>query len=370
MPRLLSALLIFLPLLSGCSSISYYNQAISGHFSLLAKRQSIQQLLQDNEVNGALKERLILAQSIRNFASASLKLPDNASYRSFVPVEGEAVVWSLVATEPFSVDPKQWCYPVIGCASYRGYFDLKDAQKKRAKLEAEGLDVALEPVPAYSTLGWFDDPLPGTVVYWRDWQLAGLIFHELAHQRLYIADDSAFNEAFANTVQQHGVATWMDATQSTDMREAWRISLQRKKAFVRLMLKTRERLKALYESPMGETEMARQKRVAFDRLVTEYQRLKQGWQGYSGYDAWFERKLNNAGLASIATYEEWAPAFEWLLERANGEFEAFYQACEKLSELPSGQRLIEMQKLQRASRLQKRDGPSRQMPQAPETGVY
>ena len=370
MPSLLLTLLILVPLLSGCSSISYYSQAISGHFSFMAKRQPIQQLLDDNEVQGALRERLLLALSIRDFASDALKLPDNASYRSFVPLAGEAVVWSLVATDAFSVEPKQWCYPVIGCASYRGYFDPDDAQAHAAKLETEGLDVALEPVPAYSTLGWFDDPLPGTVVHWNDWQLAGLIFHELAHQRLYIADDSAFNEAFANTVQQAGVAAWLDAMHNTDRSAAWRLSRQRESAFVHLLLKTRERLKSLYQSPMGETERAGRKRAAFDRLVSDYQSLQQGWQGYLGYDAWFERKLNNARLASVATYEEWVPAFQLLLERANGDFDTFYQACEKLAELPAGKRRLQMMQLRRVANQQKLEDPSRQIPLSQETGVY
>ncbi|HXK57853.1 MAG TPA: aminopeptidase, partial [Gammaproteobacteria bacterium] len=240
MPKFLPALLTLLPMLTGCASLSYYSQAISGHFSLMANRQPIRQVLEDKEVDEALKSRLLLVQSIRDFASTSLKLPDNGSYRSFVPMSGEAVVWSLVATGAFSIEPRQWCYPIIGCASYRGYFDLEVARRQLASLEAEGLDVALEPVPAYSTLGWFDDPLPGTVVNWNDWQLAGLIFHELAHQRLYVAGDSAFNEAFANQVQRAGVATWLDATSSAHIRNAWRLSLQRESAFVHLLLDTRE----------------------------------------------------------------------------------------------------------------------------------
>lgn len=349
MPRVFSALLILLPFLSGCGSISYYSQAVSGHISLMNKRQPIRQLLEDNATDRVLKERLLLVQSIRNFASDTLRLPDNGSYRSFVPVAGEAVVWSLVATGAFSVEPKQWCYLVIGCASYRGYFDLGEAQSHKAKLEAEGLDVALEPVPAYSTLGWFDDPLPGTVIQWSDWRLAGLIFHELAHQRLYIADDSSFNEAFANQVQKAGVARWLEATSSGDGGEAWRRSQQRERAFVQLLMETRERLKTLYGSPASELEKARGKEAAFNRLGVDYQRLKQGWQGYSGYDAWFQRELNNARLASIATYEEWTPVFELLYKRANGKVEDFYRASEKLGELPSAQRLVQMQALRRAA---------------------
>jgi len=347
MPNILPTLLVIVPLLSGCGSVSYYSQAISGHMSLMAKRQSIQQLLDDSRVEGVFRERLVLVQSIRNFASESLKLPDNGSYRSFVPVSGDAVVWSLVATGAFSVVPKQWCYPVIGCASYRGYFEQEEAQRHRTRLEAEGLDVAMEPVPAYSTLGWFDDPLPGSVVHWNEWRLAGLIFHELAHQRLYVAGDSSFNEAFAKKVQQAGIAGWLGTTESRDGFTEWRLSQQRERAFVQLLMDIRERLKTLYKSSAGEIEMGREKRSAFDRLIADYQDLKRDWQGYAGYDAWFERKLNNARLASVATYEEWVPVFDLLFARADGNFELFYQACENLAALPPRERLKQMQQLQR-----------------------
>ena len=349
MPKVFPALLLLVPLLSGCGSVSYYSQAISGHLSLMAKRQPIRQLLEQSTTEGVLKERLLLAQSIRDFASDTLKLPDNGSYRSFVPVEGEAVVWSLVATGKFSVEPKQWCYLVIGCASYRGYFDLGDAQRYKSKLEAEGLDVALDPVPAYSTLGWFDDPLPGTVIRWRDWQLAGLIFHELAHQRLYVTDNSAFNEAFAKQVQQAGVARWLESARSPQEREAWQLSQQRQRAFVQLLMETRNRLKVLYGSSASELEKTRGKEAEFNRLTADYQRLKQRWDGYSGYDVWFQRRLNNARLASIATYEEWTPVFELLLKRANGKLEDFYAASERLGELPPVQRLVQIQALRRAA---------------------
>ncbi|MCP4286557.1 MAG: aminopeptidase [Gammaproteobacteria bacterium] len=348
MAKFIPSLILLLLLLNGCSSILYYGQAVSGHISLMAGRQPIQQMIDDEQVSRELKDRLLLVQSIRDYASDSLKLPDNSSYRSFVPVAGDAVVWSLVATEAFSVDPKQWCYPMIGCASYRGYFDLEDAQRHRLKLEAEGMDVALEPVPAYSTLGWFDDPLPGTVIGWTDWRLAGLIFHELAHQRLYISDDSSFNESFANKVQQVGVERWLAATQNAGKLDAWRLSQQRERAFVQLLMDTRVRLKALYALPLGNSEMKRGKDAAFNRLRVDYQSLKRNWQDYNGYDAWFVRKLNNARLASVATYEEWTQAFDQLFEQAGGDFEVFYRTSETLGKLPSGQRWFQMQQLRDA----------------------
>jgi len=337
-------------LLSGCTSLSYYGQAISGHLSLMAKRQPIGQLLEQDDVDPVLRERLRLVQSIRDFASRSLQLPDNGSYRSFVEINGEAVVWSLVATEAYSVDPKQWCYPVIGCASYRGYFDLEMARREAERLSEQRLDVALEPVPAYSTLGWFDDPLPGTVIEWSDWRLAGLIFHELAHQRLYIPDDSAFNEAFANTVQRMGVALWLNATRSGERLQDWQRAQRRENEFVQLLLQTREHLGALYLSAIDEAEMERGKRALFDELVVDYQRLKRTWAGFDGYDAWFERGLNNARLASVATYEAWVPAFELLFKRENSDYSAFYQACERMKLLSAEERLAQMQQLREAAR--------------------
>lgn len=345
MPGNLSLLFLLLPLLTACESIPYYSQAVRGHFALMMERRPIQQLLGDDDLDGTLKRQLLLAQSMRDFASESLKLPDNGSYRSFVPVAGEALVWSLVATEAYSIEPRQWCYPVIGCASYRGYFSLKEAQYQALKLEEEGFDVALEPVPAYSTLGWFEDPLPGTVIHWSEWQLAGLIFHELAHQRLYIPNDSAFNESFANKVQQAGVARWLSTAGDGEQFDAWELAQQRQRTVVALLLAARRELADLYASPLGQQEMEAAKTARFTQLKSDYRHLRQGWGAVGGYDDWFERKLNNARLASVATYENWVPVFDLLLARAKGDFARFYQACEKLAGMPAEQRQEEMLRL-------------------------
>jgi predicted aminopeptidase len=344
-----AAILVSFTLLSACSTLSYYAQAVDGHLTLMSKRQSIEQMLADAHTEPRLGEQLGRVQEIRDFASRTLKLPDNGSYRNYAAVEGEAVVWSLVATEALSVTPHQWCYPLIGCASYRGYFRQADAMAHADEMAARGFDVAVEPVPAYSTLGWFDDPVPGNVLHWPEWRIAGLIFHELAHQQLYVAGDSAFNEAFANSVQRVGVERWLSA-RSQEAMVRWRQEAERQRQFIALLMDARERLERLYAESFSSDEKLWKKQRVFDDLQRRYQRLKVSWGGYGGYDRWFSSGLNNARLAAVATYELWAPLFDTLLQRAEGDMARFYHDCELLAQMPLQQRRQRMLALlQRAS---------------------
>lgn len=333
----LLALLLLGLFLSGCSTLSYYSQSVGGHLQLMGQRQSIDQLLRDPETPIDLKQRLESVQQIRDFASAQLGLPDNDSYRSYAALDREAVVWSVVAAPEFSIQPKQWCYLVIGCASYRGYFSRQAADAYAETLRSQGLDVAVESVPAYSTLGWFSDPLPSTIIGWSEPRIAGLIFHELAHQQLYVEDDSAFNEAFASLVEEEGIIRWLKG-QDVEALEQWRQSQHYEQQFIRLLLSFRSQLKTLYDQPLPSEQMRQQKSAQFDSLLKQYQQLKQGWDGYAGFDGWFGRRLNNAHLASIATYEQWKPAFRRLLIESEGDFTRFYQRCETLSALPYAER--------------------------------
>jgi predicted aminopeptidase len=255
-----------------------------------------------------------------------------------------------VATPRFSMEPRQWCYPVIGCASYRGYFSRESADGFAADLRREGLDVAVEPVPAYSTLGWFDDPLPSTVIGWPEGDLAGLIFHELAHQRLYLPDDSAFNEAFATAVQRIGTERWFQARNDRAGLRQWRQAQRRERQFVHLILQTRKRLQALYARTLPAEEMARKKAAAFRQLQREYVAMRKGWGTAPAFDGWMGRNLNNAHLALIATYEEWVPAFRELLARAGGDLPEFYRQAEILTHLSSEQRIRRLQELRVAAR--------------------
>jgi len=330
-------LLSTLLLLQGCSTLGYYAQSIHGHLSLMSKSEAIDRLLKDPATDEKLKARLRLVQAIRDFASEALRLPENGSYRRYAALEGEAVVWSLVATPEFSMQPRQWCYLVVGCASYRGYFAKSAAEEHAERLRRQGLDVTVEPVPAYSTLGWFDDPLPSTVIDWPESHLAGLIFHEMAHQQLYVQDDSAFNEAFANAVEQIGVVRWFERRGDADALAQWYKRRRYGQTFVNLLLETRGRLEQLYSWSLDEREMRRRKRQEFVRLEQRYAALVAEWGGYHGLDHWFDRELNNARLASVATYEQWLPAFIQLYRQGRGMGQ-FLSASERLSKLPKAER--------------------------------
>jgi len=329
-------------LLVGCESVAYYGQAAHGHLSLMASRQPVASLLAEPAV--ASRQRLAVLLEIRDFASETLALPDNGSYRSVVQAPGEAVIWSVVATPPYSLEPRTWCFPVAGCTSYRGYFDRAAADAFAARLAAEGLDVAVDPVPTYSTLGWFDDPMPRNALVWPDYELANLVFHELAHQRLYVEDDSAFNETFATAVAEAGVERWIAQRGDPALREQWQMARARKAAFIDLLLTTRAELIALYEADLPDAEMRAGKARAFDSLKARYTALKASWNGADGFDRWMARPLNNARLAAIATYRESLPAFERLLQCEGGDLPAFYEAAERLAVLPRAEREVALRR--------------------------
>jgi predicted aminopeptidase len=343
---LLTAFLV----LQGCSSLSYYSQSIGGHLQLMGQSRPIMAVLQDPETPDSLKQQLAAIKQIRDFASDALALPDNDSYRSYADLERDAVVWSVVAAPPFSMQPKQWCYLIIGCASYRGYFSRQRADRYADELRAQGLDVAVEPVPAYSTLGWFDDPLPSTIVGWSKPRIAGLIFHELAHQKLYVKDDSAFNEAFAGFVEEVGVVRWLEG-QDAQRLEQWQRSQQREQQFIELLLETRKQLQVLFDQVWTPEQMQQRKAALYQSLRNRYQSLKKTWAGYSGFDGWFDRDLNNAHLVSIATYREWLPAFKRLLAETGGELPLFYVASQALGSLPEADRHVQLNELIRRAQL-------------------
>lgn len=327
--------------LQGCSTLGYYSQSIGGHLQLMGQRRPIVTVLQDPETSASLRRQLAAIRQIRDFASDSLALPDNGSYRSYADLGRDAVVWSVVAAPRFSLQPKQWCYLIIGCASYRGYFSRQSADLYADELRAQGLDVAVEPVPAYSTLGWFDDPLPSTIVGWSKPQIAGLIFHELAHQQLYVKDDSAFNEAFAGLVEEEGVVRWLQG-QDGQLLEQWQLSQQREQQFIGLLLETSQQLQVLFDQEWTDARMQQYKAALYQSLRERYLLLKNSWDGYSGFDGWFDRDLNNAHLASIATYQEWLPAFKRLLTESGDDLALFYAASQALGALPEAARHVQL----------------------------
>ncbi|GBE10320.1 hypothetical protein BMS3Abin12_00883 [bacterium BMS3Abin12] len=332
------ALLLAALALAGCANLGYYAQSVRGQAALLAHREPIGKLLRSPDTPAALKSHLALALRIRKFASRELGLPDNASYRSYVALDRPYLSWAVFAAPALSLTPVHWCYPVVGCAVYRGYFRRAAAEAFAARLHRHGDDVYVSGVPDYSTLGWFADPLPSTVIDWPAPNLAGLIFHELAHQELFVPGDSRFDESFAVAVQEAGVARWLRTHAGTAERRAWRASRRREATFYPLIATTRHRLARLYASERAPDAKRAGKARILRELRERYRVLKTSWGGYAGYDHWFDGGMNNAKLAALQTYREYVPAFRRLLARAHGNFAAFYATARALARLPKAQR--------------------------------
>ncbi|MCB1866546.1 MAG: aminopeptidase [Chromatiales bacterium] len=325
------ALLVLALAATGCETIGYYAQSIRGHFALMARARPIDELLADDKTPADLRERLVFAKAVRQFASEALALPDNGSYTCYAQINRESVVYSVVAAPEFSVAPKQWCYPVIGCAAYRGFFDRNTAAGYGETLAAQGLDVAVLGAAAYSTLGWFDDPLPSTVSGWSEAQVAALIFHELAHQRLYVAGDSAFNEAFATVVANVGVERWYRAQGNLAAFERWRAHNDTMRRFTARVLETRAALSKVYASAGTGDEMRAAKRTEFERLRADLESGRLGDGMATSFASWAGGAPNNAHLASIATYHELEAPLEALLESLHGDLPRFYESAASLS---------------------------------------
>lgn len=334
MPRRSHLLLLVLLslLLSACSTITYYSQAINGQMQILSQRQPISQLIEDPATNEELKQRLKMVVKMRAFASDELGLPDNDSYKSYANLERSHVVWNVFAAPEFSLNPKQWCYPVAGCVSYRGYFAEKNALAYAAKLQLKDFDTEVAGISAYSTLGWFNDPLLNTMLNRSDIQLAGTLFHELAHQQLYAKNDTRFNESFAMVVELEGVRRWLRDQKNDIQYRSYLQSIERKREFIKLVQSAREKLTILYALDSTNLEKRTAKEDIFQQLKIDYRNLRKSWNNYRGYDAWFDRKLTNASLVPISSYYDYVPALQVLLRRNQNNLEAFYLAARELAE--------------------------------------
>lgn len=332
-------------LLSGCASVGYYWQSVSGHLQLLSAARPVDDWLGDAQTPDALKTRLVLSQRIRNFAVTALQLPDNASYRRYADLQRKSVVWNVVAAPEFSLTLKTWCFPVTGCVGYRGYFSEADALAEAEQLRQQGLEAGVYGVPAYSTLGWLNwaggDPLLSTFVAYPEGELARLIFHELAHQVLYVRDDTAFNESFATAVERLGSRRWLDRQASDEARRAYAEFDGRRQQFRALALATRRELEQIYKenkTPAQETQaLVASKLIAIQRFREAYARLRAGWGGYAGYDPWVAR-ANNAMFGALAAYDDLVPGFEALFEREGRDWQRFYVAVKRLTRLPQDER--------------------------------
>lgn len=328
--------------LSGCSSVGYYWQAIHGHLAIVTREQPISEVLQQPQLDPVLRRKLELIQQARRFASTQLALPDNGSYTQYADLQRQYVTWNVIATPEFSVKPRQWCYLFAGCFNYRGYFHEEDARAFAKQHKQQGDDVAVAGAWAYSTLGWFDDPVLNTMLQHDDAEVIGTLFHELGHQTVYVKDDSSFNESFANAVEQEGLRRWYLYTHQPAQYQAYLQRRQQRNAIIRMLEDTRNKLRTLFAQPLDAAHKREQKQTLFAELKQQYQ----AWRSkhdYAGYDRWMQQDLNNAHLALIATYSDKVPAFLAILAAQHGDLPAFYREAKRVGSLPPAQRLAALE---------------------------
>jgi len=345
-PGLRVIVIVMLLALTGCTHVAYYVQSVSGQIDVWQRERAIDEIIADPATPDALREKLATVLRMREFASRELGLPDNASYRRYADLGRPYVVWNVFAAPEFSLKPVQWCFPVAGCVGYRGYFSKAQADEFAAQLAGrQGYDVFVGGVPAYSTLGWFSDPVLNTFIRYPDPGIARLIFHELAHQIAYVRDDTVFNESFAVAVEQESVSRWLARHGGPADKQIYARMQRHRDGFVRLVAAYRERLEALYASGQESESMRERKKQLFADLAHEYGQLKTKWDGFAGYDPWFARQPNNANLASVVIYTRKVPVFQALLAREGGDLPRFYAAVKALARLEKRERDEVMLKL-------------------------
>ena len=346
------SLAIIVGAVSGCRTIGFYAQAIKGQYQIFTHQEVIDKLIADPQTPEALRKQLQLVAQLRVFAKEQLKLPVDGHYRKYVDVHRPFVVWNVQAAPQFSLQPRTWWYPLVGSLEYRGYFSESGATNYAKRYAKKGDDVYVDGVEAYSTLGWFKDPILNTFIDRSEPELAEVIFHELGHQRVFARGDTDFNEAYATTVGQEGARRWLRASGKTNLLEKYEMALQRNGQFVHLIMSTREELQKVYGDtldkdgkvkaakvpPLPPAQLKAEKARVFAELHNNYVKLKLSWGGYAGYDDWFARELNNAQLNTIANYYDFLPAFQRVLELNGGDMEKFYVEVERLSKMDKDER--------------------------------
>jgi predicted aminopeptidase len=355
--------LLLAALLTGCSHLGYYAQAISGHLEVMRAATPISDLIGNPAGDPQLRQQLAEVQAIRDFASRELGLPDNDSYRAYADLGRPYVVWNVFAAPEFSLRARRWCLLVVGCVSYRGYYDRQDAEQLATELRQQGYETFVGGVPAYSTLGYFDDPVLNTFLRFGPLEVARTVFHELAHQLVFVQGDTRFNESFATAVENEGLRRWLARHATPEQRAAFAVQLARRAAFMALLRDYGKRFEALYESPRSISELRVAKAGLLATLRRDYAGLKVAWGGYAGYDALFGDGLNNATFASLSLYSELVPAFEVLLARQNHDLPQFYRQVASLAALGDEARQDRLDELLAAS------GQARQEPSDVAVGV-
>ena len=327
-------------LLCACTTIDYYAQAVSGQLALLHRARPIAERLEEPGLPQGLKRRLERVLVIRDFASRELGLPDNGSYRAYADLDRPFLVWNVFDAPEFSLQPEQSCFPVAGCVTYRGWFAQADAERHASTLRERGFDVYVGGVPAYSTLGWFNDPVLNTFVNYPETELARLLFHELAHQQFYLGGDTRFNESFAVAVEHEGVQRWLRREGTPGQLQQYESFQSRRREFIALVLAYHTRLEALYRQNIAVADMRRRKAETLVAMRADYEALKASpaWGGFAGYDRFFTQNPNNAQLASVAVYSELVPGFQALLQGQGGDLPKFYKVVRDLAGLPKTER--------------------------------
>lgn len=328
--------------LGSCQTMGYYAQALGGQMQVWRATRPIERWVRDESVERSLRHRLERVAEIREYASRELALPDNRSFRGYADLHRPYVLWNVFAAQEFSLDPVTWCFPFAGCVAYRGYFSEQGARRFAARLRDKGFDVFVGGVPAYSTLGWFSDPVLNTFVHYPETELARLIFHELAHQVVYVRDDTVFNESFATAVELEGVRRWLARQGSPERLRAFEQAQERKQQFLALVARTRAELRSVYAADRPKEDKRAAKAAVFAAMREAYAALRREWGGFPGYDRWFEEPLDNAKLASVAAYNDLVPAFQGLIAQANGDLGVFYAEVRKLARLPKARRLARL----------------------------
>jgi predicted aminopeptidase len=335
---------------SGCATVSYTSQAVFGQLDIFGRTRPIADVMADQHGSGVSSEiraRLATVLRVRDFATRELQLPDNGSYTLYAELDRPAVAWNVIATPALSLTPREWCYPFSGCVPYRGYFARERALREAKELRGEGLDVRVASVSAYSTLGWFRDPVFSSQLKQDDAILAGVIFHELAHQQLYLPGDAAFNESFATTVEMEGLRRWLRQENNPQAEAAALAELRRREEFVDFVLPYRKRLEEIFSSRLGNEEKLTGKAKVYAELKSAWPGLEARWGGGHGYEHWFAQELNNAHLAGVGLYHGYVPAFTQLLRELEDDLVAFYRVAHALSQLPAAEREERLEALTR-----------------------
>lgn len=325
--------------LEGC----YYLQAIRGHSDLMSRRRPMTEVIEDTDSSTELKGKLELVIQARDFAVTDLLLPDNDSYRTYADLEREFVVWNVFAAPEFALQPKTWCYPVAGCVAYRGYFHETSARELAEKLDDQGFDVAVGGVSAYSTLGRFSDPLLNTMMRWSDVELVSTMFHELAHQKLYVKGDSAFNESFASAVAEIGIVRWLEARGESDRLADFNDRKLLRRSMMELVEPARATLATLYDQDIDAGLMRQRKKDILDRLSADADALVEANGIQSGN--WLAAPLNNARLVSLNLYEGQLGAFKAIFDECRNKLDCFYSRAEELAGLSHEERSVRLNEL-------------------------